>query len=261
MGMARTASPGRGVSSQGLVTVCCLTASPGEVDRLRSELLETLDGIEHEVMYAYVHKQVYTALRDELLVRRPGADATFLNSYSHLYARGQVMMVRRLADRTRGKPLSLWWVIECIRRNPRIASRAALLASVGELYPDDGFFVAEADRMFSQRFGEDEVPPDEMLASLQERLRAEVETVIEFADRHVAHRDPRGAAQLPTYAEIHAAIDHVAGIVNEVNLMLRNRVVAYEPVTIQGDWQQPFRPALFPLDPSVYCWPDADGFT
>ena len=53
----------------------------------------------------------------------------------------------------------------------------------------------------------------------------------------------------------------MAAIVNEVNMVLRYEVVAFDDVTIQGDWQAVFRPALFPLDPSVYYWPDQPGYT
>jgi hypothetical protein len=238
-----------------------LTAPPGDLARLRLELLAILDEIEHEIMYAYVYKRIYTEMRDEITERRADSDATFLNSYSHLYARGQVMMIRRLADRGDDKPRSLWWVIERIRKNPAIGSRSALLEPIRQKHPDDQFFVTDADRVYSQRFGEGNLPSDEPLAELQARLLDELVKVIEFADRHVAHRDPRGSASLPTYAEIHAAIDHVAAIVNEINMVLRYKAVAFDDITIQGDWQAVFRPTLFPLDPSVYYWPDQPGYT
>ncbi len=46
-------------------TVGRLTAPPADLARLRLELLVILDEIEHEIMYAYVHKRIYTELRDE----------------------------------------------------------------------------------------------------------------------------------------------------------------------------------------------------
>jgi hypothetical protein len=142
-----------------------------------------------------------------------------------------------------------------------VGDRAHPQESAEQKHPDDQFFVTDADHVFSQRFGEGDLPSDEPLSDLQARLLDELAKVIDFADRHVAHRDPRGSASLPTYSEIHAAIDHVATIVNEVNMVLRYKMVAFEDVTIQGDWQAVFRPALFPLDPSVYYWPDQPGYT
>ncbi len=220
-----------------------------------------LDEIEHEIMHAQVHKQVYCALRDEIVARRPGTDATFLNSYSYLYARGQIMMIRRLADNSRDKPQSLWWLIERTRNNPNLASRQALTDLVREQHPDDPFFANDANRVFTEHFGDGELPSDEALESMQRQLLSQLEAVIEFADRHVAHRDPRGARQSVTYGEIHAAIDHVAAVANRLNMLLRNRAVMFEDVIFQGDWQAVFRPTLFPIDPMVYAFPDEEGYT
>ena len=125
-----------------------------------------------------MHKRIYTELRDEIMKRRANSDATFLNSYSHLYARGQVMMIRRLADRGDDKPRSLWWVIERIRRNRALGSRSALLEPIRQKHPHDQFFVTDADRVFSERFGEGDLPSDEPLADLQARLLDELAKVM-----------------------------------------------------------------------------------
>jgi hypothetical protein len=42
--------------------------------------------------------------------------------------------------------------------------------------------------------------------------------------------------------------------------MLEQSTTTNWDVIIQGDWQAPFRPSLFPLDYSAW-WPPLEGFT
>lgn len=231
-----------------------MSAPPGQIAQLRDDALESLDGIEHELKIAHLNRQIYDDFRDEFVARHPDADATFLNSYSGLYARGQVMVIRRLADQHRDKPDSLWWLVERIKRNPTIGSRDALR----QLLRDDGHDVD--DRTMVDRLATTEVPAAAHLESLQDTLASELGAVLAFADKHVAHRDPRGAAQPVTYGDIHTALDKVTDVANVMSRMLRGATVSYDLIAIQGDWHACFRPAMFPIGMDAYAWPDPRGF-
>lgn len=231
-----------------------MSAPPGQNTHLRAAALASLDRIEHELMVAHLNRQIYSEFRDEFVARHPEADATFFNSYAGLYARGQVMVIRRLADRHRDKPDSLWWLVERIKRNPQIASREALR----QLLRDDGHDVDEQTMV--DRLATTELPETDLLESLQNTLVSELVAVLAFADKHVAHRDPRGAAQSVTYGDIHTALDEVTVVANVMSRMLRGATVSYDLIAIQGDWHACFRPAMFSIGMDAYEWPDPRGF-
>ena len=64
-----------------------VTAPPAELPRLREIAIEHLGEIEQELKIAALNRQVYVAVRDEIVNRFPHSDGTFLNSYSGVYAR------------------------------------------------------------------------------------------------------------------------------------------------------------------------------
>jgi hypothetical protein len=237
---------------------CSMTAGPRQIPQLRAGVLERLAGIERELMIAHLNRQLYQEMRDEILKRHPIADATFLNSYAGMYWRSQAMLVRRLADATDG-PDSLWNLIGRIRSNPAIASRNTLVDEVRSRSLPEIAEDAYADR--STEYGGADVPPDRLLAEMQQSLTVELQAVTTWVTRNVAHRDPRGPLQPLTYGEIDAALDHVTQLTNEVSSMLRYQRTDYSLITIQGDWQQCFRPALFAVPADVYAWPDPSGYS
>lgn len=126
-----------------------MTAPPGDIPKLRQNAIEAMARIEQELMIASLNRQLYEEVRSEVVRQHPTSDATFLNSYSGLYARSQMMAIRRLAD-TDDSTDSLWQLIQRIRSNPSIASRAAVVERVRERSGDDN--AADADAEFSLRY-------------------------------------------------------------------------------------------------------------
>lgn len=232
-----------------------MTASPQQIVELRTRALEQLAGIEHELMVAFLNRQIYVELRDEFVARFAHADATFLNSYAGLYARGQIMVVRRLADTNDDKPDSVWWALKRIRNNPAIAARRHYLELASEQHPNDATITAEAEHEYTTRYGPAAVPDDATLADMQHRLvSGVVADVLAFADRRIAHRDPRGPLHEVTYLEVDEALKQVALLANEVSMLLRRSTTDYEYVWIGGDWQECFRPSLFPFGFDAYAY-------
>jgi hypothetical protein len=236
-----------------------VSAPRSEIPQLRAKLLERFDGATLELKHARLHRMLYEAIRDEIVTRYPQADGTFLNSYSQLYIRGQIMAVRRLVDTTKDRPDSLHWIIQTIRSTPQLASRAMMLEAVGSLQQEpDWRRIADAD--FTARFGASDTPSDEWLAGLQKELKLHGRLVAHYADRQVAHRDPRGRTLKLKYSEVHDALDGIAEVANSVEWLLLHSSTHYTSVLIEGDWQEPFRPALFPFPLDIYRYPDPRGF-
>jgi|GEM_PF-4336213 len=168
-----------------------------------------------------------------------------------------MMVIRRLADKD-NKVESLWRLIDRIRSNPTIASRATVVDEVRERSFDD--MAHDADHELSRRYDGEDLPPDPLLAELQDSLSRELEAVVKFVDRNVAHRDPRGPLHSVTYAEIHAALDHLIEIANSVDSILRYSTMEYAMIAIQDDWQECLRPGLFPIGAGAYYWPHPGGY-
>lgn len=222
----------------------------------RSALIERLGRCQHEITVGYVNRQLFETLRDEIVARRPESDGTWLNSYQAMYAQSQVMLVRRLADSHRDKPDSIWWIVERIRRTPALASRGALIESIVQGRADDvdPFILNRVHRGFDRIAGPGDVPSDEAMTELQQRLRSSAKSVVAYADRHIAHLDPRGAQHTLTFGELHQALDQVAAIANDVSLLLTSSTTGFELVVIEPGWTECFRPGLFPMPMQVALW-------
>ena len=186
-----------------------MTAPPGDIPKLREHVRNTLKGIANELREAYLHKRLYVETRDEFTAKYPEVDHTFLQNYSRIYADRQIMAIRRMVDRSSDRPVSLWWVVERLRKNPEIGNRQDLLREVGEEHSDDPLKVKEWSHHYDSCFGKDEIPSADALEKMQTALCGEshqVDKVKEYADRNVAHKDQRGNQLSLTYADIHGAL-------------------------------------------------------
>lgn len=222
----------------------------------RAALIERLERCQHEITVGYVNRQLFEKLRDEIVARRPESDGTWLNSYRAMYAQSQVMLVRRLADSHRDKPDSIWWIIERIRRTPSLASRTALVNAVVEQRGGeaDPVILERVHHGFDRLAGPADVPSDRRMTDLQQRLRSCAEIVIAYADRHIAHLDPRATQHDLTFDELHQSLDDVAAIANDVSLILTASTTMFDLVAIPPGWAECFRPGLFPKPIQVAVW-------
>lgn len=76
-----------------------MAARAAEHDQLLERWREQLAKIERQLYTGFLHQAVWAEVRGEIQRRQPNADATFLVSYSSGYVAGQMLLVRRLADR------------------------------------------------------------------------------------------------------------------------------------------------------------------
>jgi AbiU2 len=238
-----------------------MTAPKADRDALFASWRERLTKIQQQLYLGFLQQKLWTEMREEIPRRRPTADATFLVSYAQLYVAGQMLLVRRLADDDESTH-SLASLIQAIKKNPDVMTRTRY-ADRWAQHPDLG--VADAGREEWLRAFADPADPERINRQLLEddldRLATELEHLVAWANKTIAHLDPIAPTRVPLYVEIRHALDLLAEITGHYELLLEQATTADWTPFIQGDWQGPFRPALFPLDPQVWAFPPPDGFT
>lgn len=108
-----------------------------------------------------------------------------------------------------------------------------------------------ANKTFNEHFAGgvgDHVDPAIPAADLA-ALTATAEKVKNYVDRHLAHSDRGGSKDIPTFDEVHAAVDQIGELFKKYALLLTaGGYVQLVPV-IQDDWQAIFlKPWLPPRD-------------
>jgi hypothetical protein len=99
-----------------------------------------------------------------------------------------------------------------------------------------------ADRDFDKfaMSGAAHIDPHRVEADLS-RLRNSTEQLEAFADRRVAHRDPRPPKRIPTYVELDDAIDLLDQLYVKYHLLFHAAWMETLLPTRQYDWQAVFR--------------------
>jgi hypothetical protein len=129
-------------------------------DELMNRWADQLAKIEQELYRDHLHQKVWTEVVDEIQRRRPGADATFLVSYSEGYVASQLVRVRRLADTDRHS-YSLASLIQKIAVNPWVITRARWTSRyVGNVETPESWQRAFVEREAADRWQERWADPD-----------------------------------------------------------------------------------------------------
>jgi hypothetical protein len=218
--------------------------------------------VRQQLTRAFLYQQVWTGMRDEIVRRHPQADGTFLVCMSEWYIQSQLMLVRRLADRM-SQPDSLTNLILRIKRRPDVLTRSRFGDDWART-SEDPSELAHGLAVWEDRYA-DTADPDHlnprMLDEDLARLKAELKVLTNWATKTIAHLDPKVPERVPVYGEVSEGLAVLADVFNRYENLLNQSVVAFDMVTIQGDWHAPFRPSLFPLDPGIFMWPHPAGYT
>jgi hypothetical protein len=179
-----------------------VTAPPANHDAVFAAWLELLEKVNRQIHVAMLHRKLWTQVRDAVIARHPDADGTLINSYGDVYWDSQVMAVRRLADQYPDRPVSLWWLLERIRRNPEVVTRNRYVTVGAERYADEPDsweyqrVVERHERDFTDRYGAGAHVDRARIVGWQLELKRELRAVDAHADQWIAHRDPEGAIHL-----------------------------------------------------------------
>lgn len=176
-----------------------------------------------QVQDLLVRRQMFQEFRTlvEGNERLKKADSTFFDWLALNYSDAVVIGVRRQLDRD-PRSVSLQLLLEDIAVTPELVSRRSFVSRFRGPRPTDTEAGRDERRQFrqigNQRFdqlvgkGRRSLTPADVRRDLQ-RLEAAERTLRRFANKRVAHRDFAALRRLPTFAELHAAIDVLSDIV------------------------------------------------
>jgi hypothetical protein len=204
-----------------------VTGPPRDHEQRWRGWLKTID---QDITTVFYWRATWLAI-GEMLRANPAIPPSHVFNYlSNTYGTSQAVAVRRLADPRRGV-VSLAALIKDVRK---LAVEITVERWAG-LYP--GSDVADFARF--QAVGTSHFDPSIAKADLV-RLSDAVEHVKTYVDEHLAHRDPNPTRDIPTFGQIHSAIDLVAELFRKYNMVVTgvDRVVMV-PVPKPG-WFLPF---------------------
>ena len=166
--------------------------------------------------------------------------SAFWDFHHDNYAVALAIAVRRQADTNPGT-CALARLIKEMRDKSDLLTREYF---VGLWDRTDEIDVQHANRAFDQLAGEGAEHLDPAVAKRDlEALQVAARKVRLYVDQHVAHDQAEPTAALPTYEELHAAVDTIGEIFKRYTVVLTaGEYFALEPY-IQDDWKAIFRTA------------------
>lgn len=171
------------------------------------------------------------------IVQRHGSlpPSSVFNLIRDTYGITQSVAVRRQAE-TSERVISIGALLGEIRRDPERLTRVWFVS----LYDDDDQSYANRaweDGWFSGP--DDHVSPDAVDVDLT-RLATASKKVRRYVDKNLAHRDRRLAKELPTFADLNAAIDTIGDVSTRYAALLTATHWATLVPIAQYNWLAPF---------------------
>jgi hypothetical protein len=202
---------------------------------------EWIDGpIKNDVIGMHHRRQIWREL-GEITDANPGLAAmpsAFWEFATETYATTQAIAIRRQADVTRGT-CSLARLISEVRSNATRLTREYFVGLWGE---QQEVRLREAHKAFDELAGGAHehlvarVPTGDL-----ERLARDSAAMKTYVDEHVAHDAAEPTAELPTFADMDAAVDALGHMFKKYsNVLTAGSWVVLEPA-VQEDWKAIFR--------------------
>jgi hypothetical protein len=220
----------------------------GSAENLVRRWSTWIEIIERELWKAFHRQRIWSEMSDAIVARAPQADATFLVTFSAMYAESQLSLIRRIAADSTGA--SLGRLVCGLHDRPDVITRDWFRKSVkARGYDPDDWFLDDFDR-YADVDNPDRVSHG-MLHDHFHYVYEELSAIRTKVNKTIAHADEKHARQnekaLPavTYGTIRTALDRLGEITNCYSGLLRGSTTGRWTPQIQGDWQQPFRPFLF----------------
>jgi hypothetical protein len=192
--------------------------------------------IESEILSLHHHRHIYRQVTQIANENPDLPPSLFLDFLSDAYATAQAVGVRRTCE-----------------VNPRVSSLGQLLSEISndadrltrEFWV--GLFSADLKDLGergwrSQYAGKtgDHLDPSIPARDL-EALLAGAAAVSSYVDRYLAHSDPQGLDELPTYSDLDRAVDLIGEMFKKYSNLLTASSWAYLEPTPQEDWLAVFR--------------------
>jgi hypothetical protein len=202
------------------------------------------EDLRHEVVGMYVRRQMWRGIND-ILLANPSV-GQLPSSYWHFhhdnYAAAQAIAIRRQADNTRNVR-SLWRLLAELTGDPDLLTRESYVALLDEFQAQDDLLVKRANEDWDRwsdnagrRFN------GEIARADQRELERATQRVKDYVDQHVAHDQHNPTAAIPTFEELHEAIDVIAAKFQKYAAILTGAYWALDHM-IQDNWKTVFRRA------------------
>lgn len=215
-----------------------------------------LGEIEQEILDLHHHHEIWRTLVDLIAAQELSESEYFVEAFTRMYVAGQAMGVRRQADTGRGA-VSLARLLTGLSNQSRVVTQERFFALWGlnGVEPDTERDKLErrartkrATRAWAQFAGPWMGPvldPAIPRGDLQQ-LRETAAAVVRYADKTIAHRDFKGPNSLPTFEQLHAAIDVLGQLYRRYSLLLTASAPSASGLApkMQADWLAPFRRPL-----------------
>jgi AbiU2 len=166
--------------------------------------------------------------------------SAFWDFYGENYAAAQAIAVRRQADRD-ARTCSLARLIKEMQADAELLTRDYYVGLLDER-TDSDLLVKRANSDFDRLAGSGDHLDPEIPARDFEVLQNDAHRLRIYVNEHVAHdmAEPT-LPEMPTYADLHAAIDSVGEIFKKYAVTLTGGWWATLEPAIQGDWKAIFR--------------------
>lgn len=190
---------------------------------------EWLGIISQDIFTVYFWRATWLTLGD-IIRGNSDIEPSYLFGYmSNVYGSSQAVAVRRLADE-RADVVSLAVLIKDMKRNARDIT-ADWWTSLNPAAEARDFrrFAATGTNCFDVAIASSDLA----------RLRAAVAQVKQYVDQHVAHRDRNRTKDVPTFADIHAAVDVVGDVFRTYHTLLTTAEMTSLVPEPDLDWFQP----------------------
>jgi hypothetical protein len=215
--------------------------SPTSIKELEERWREWLETINQDITTIFFWRATWLAVGDMVRANAQIRPSHYFAYLSNTYGTSQALAVRRLTDDHHGV-VSLATLIKDLRTHAsEITADWWLGLQPNADIRDFARFRADGTDHFDPRIAREDL----------RRLRREVAHVKKYVDKHLAHRDQDPTKEIPTFADIHAALDAVAAVFRKYYMLLTgaDRFVMV-PVPHPG-WFRPFTvPWLPPESPS-----------
>lgn len=215
-------------------------------DGLYMKWQEWIEKVYDETTTLFLFRSFYRGIVEMTEANDEISPSSFFDAFGAWYATTQVIAVRRQTDTDR-RAVSLARLLANMVKNPAVMTRERFSAMFLDDTDDEirrEISIHHANEQFDKyaAAGNDTIAPERYEEDLN-RFQATAQPIKDYVDRLVAHNDQRELTTLPTYADLNAAIDLLAELLNKYMVLLKATGVPDADPVHQTDWRAAFRVA------------------
>jgi hypothetical protein len=188
-----------------------------------------IDTLGDETINLYTQRHIFQEVR-EILRRNPTAQQPddFFFWVSVWYSSSMAVAVRKLADSDK-RSVSFRRLLEEIKNNPEVVSRTRFK----QLFVDGNYREFLADANFDSYAGSGREHLDQATVSNEiNELLVKTAKLTHYVNKRVAHHDNKDFDAVPSYSDLHEAIDFIGNLYKRYFLIFK----CLEPGPLLPNW-------------------------